>query len=137
MLTKRELAIQLFEQGFEVKDIAEKLGIGLSTTHKYTKSTKRRAALKMRSETALQMYEHGVAEEDIAREMGVTKPTVHKWLLRQGVIAQRERNETCPHSDDCFRCPKRDCVADPNKAMHYNKLESDRRSWGYVKAEYA
>lgn len=136
-MTKREIAIQLYEQGFEVKDIAEKLGLGVSTVHKYSTNTKRRAALRTRNETALQMYEQGVAEEDIAKELGVSKYTIHKWLLQQGAIVQGEQNETCPYSDDCFRCPKSDCVVDQNKAMRYNKLDSDRRSWGYVKAKHA
>ena len=136
-MTKKEIAIQLFEQGFETKDIAAKLGAGLSTVQKYVANSNRRAALKSRSETARQLFEQGMAEEDIAKELGMTKGTVRKWLLREGALATRERNEMCPYSDDCFRCPKSDCVVDQRKAMHYNKLDSDRRSWGYVKAKHA
>ena len=31
----------------------------------------------------------------------------------------------CPYSDDCFKCPEPDCMANPNFVTRINKLPYD------------
>lgn len=58
------------------------------------------------------LFAEGFTVSEIARRCGVAKSTVSTCLKKAREQKRAPVSTVCPYSENCFACPKPDCVVD-------------------------
>ena len=129
-MTKKEMALRLYEQGFKGKEIAEKLGVSIATVRRWgAKRNHEDIRDERRKKVALaaELCEQGLTMTAIADRLGIGYSTVAQYLRDAGIkYGKPAKKQVCRYSPDCFTCPMADCKLSGGNMATINALETDK-----------